>query len=166
VTCVAPSGSVFALGTHPVTCSAQDSRGNSANAGFKITVQDTTAPTIAGLFDQVIEATSPSGAVTTFDPTASDAVDPSVTVSCAPASGSTFALGPHTVNCTATDDSGNAASGSFTITVRDTTAPTLHYPGYLTAEATGPGGAAVPFSVWANDIVDTNVEVNWFRPLG
>ena len=40
-------------------------------------------------------------------------------MSCVPASGSTFAVGTTTVACTATDASGNAANGSFTVQVRN-----------------------------------------------
>ena len=39
-------------------------------------------------------------------------------MSCAPASGSVFAIGTTAVACTATDHVGNAANGSFTVTVR------------------------------------------------
>ena len=50
----------------------------------------------------------PSGAVVTYvKPTASDIVDGTVTVNCAPASGSTFPIATTTVNCTATDGPGN-----------------------------------------------------------
>jgi hypothetical protein len=38
VTCEPPSGSFLLVGTHPVTCSATDSWGNSASAGFTVTV--------------------------------------------------------------------------------------------------------------------------------
>jgi len=44
---------------------------------------------------------------------------------CVPASGSVFPLGTTTINCTATDGSRNAVSGSFKVTVRDTTPPTI-----------------------------------------
>ena len=63
----------------------------------------------------------------TFTATATDTVAPaSPDVTCTPASGTTFALGATTVNCSATDAAGNEATGSFTVTVRDTTAPVLH----------------------------------------
>jgi hypothetical protein len=42
-----------------------------------------------------------------------------VTVACSPPSGSCFPLGVTTVNCTATDASGNTAQCSFTVTVFD-----------------------------------------------
>lgn len=69
-----------------------------------------------------VDATSPSGAVVTYDlPTAADEDLSTVTVACSPASGSTFAIGQTTVICTATDTDGDKSSpvsGSFTITVR------------------------------------------------
>ncbi len=73
-----------------------------------------------------LEATGPSGAVATYaTPTASDLVDGAVAVSCAPASGSTFALGTTPVNCSATDAHGNTASTSFNVNVQDTTPPSV-----------------------------------------
>jgi hypothetical protein len=49
---------------------------------------------------------------------AEDDTDPDPAVVCEPASGSTFAIGDTTVTCTATDASGNEATGSFTVHVR------------------------------------------------
>ncbi|HEV8692729.1 MAG TPA: HYR domain-containing protein, partial [Lysobacter sp.] len=161
VTCAAPSGSVFALGVHTVNCNAQDAHSNSAGASFTVTVRDTTAPTIAGLFNLVIEATSPAGASASFNPTASDAVDPAVVVSCAPASGSTFALGTHTVACSATDFSDNTAQASFTVTVRDTTPPTIAPHAEVTITGASGSSALVHYTLpEAFDLVSGNVAVN------
>ena len=119
VTCAPLSGSTFALGTATVNCSATDARGNTATGSFTVTVQDKTPPSISDIpSNQTLEATSAAGAVATWtDPTASDLVDGPRPVTCAPASGSTFALGTTTVNCSATDAHGNTATGSFTVTV-------------------------------------------------
>jgi hypothetical protein len=46
VSCDHNSGETFPLGETVVTCSAQDSAGNSAEESFTITVQDTTAPDV------------------------------------------------------------------------------------------------------------------------
>jgi hypothetical protein len=56
--------------------------------------------------------------VTYDEPNASDAVDPHPAVTCAPASGATFAVGATTVTCTARDATGNESSASFKVTVR------------------------------------------------
>jgi hypothetical protein len=65
-----------------------------------------------------VDATSPQGATVTFSATAVDDRDPNPTVTCAPSSGSVFAIGITAVTCTARDAAGNSSSGSFTVTVR------------------------------------------------
>ena len=64
-----------------------------------------------------VDAVGPSGAPGTYAATATDS-DGTVTVTCAPAAGSTFAIGTTTVTCTAVDDDGATATGSFPVTVR------------------------------------------------
>ena len=78
---------------------------------------DTTAPIISGLNNVAVTASSSSGAVATFNPTATDDVDGTVPVICTSASGSIFPIGTTTVTCTATDNAGNIASGNFTVSV-------------------------------------------------
>jgi hypothetical protein len=77
------------------------------------------------------EATGPGGAVVTFAATASDGHDGDLTPTCAPPSGSTFALGATSVTCTAEDAAGNEGSASFTVTVQDTIAPAVTWAGPL-----------------------------------
>jgi hypothetical protein len=72
-----------------------------------------------------VEQTSAGGAYVDFTVTATDACDAAPTVVCTPPSGSEFSLGTTTVNGTAMDASGNTAMGSFTVTVVDTTPPTV-----------------------------------------
>src|SRR3569623_1351255 len=95
----------------------------------------------------VAEATSNLGAAVTYtSPTANDAVDGVVAVSCTPASGSTFALDKITdVTCTATDLHKNPTTGGFTVQVSDTTPPALTLPSTITAKATGAAGATVTY---------------------
>jgi hypothetical protein len=123
-----------------------------------VTVVDTTAPVLTLPEDDVIvEATGPAGAVVTFVATALDDVDGPVDVTCAPVSGSTFRLGDTTVNCSATDATGNEATGSFVVTVEDTTAPTLNLPADMTRLATSAAGVVVNFTASATDLVDGSV---------
>lgn len=158
VTCSKASGTTFPLGTTTVTCTATDAAGNIGDSSFTVTVEDTTAPLVNVPDDIVREATSAAGATATFSASASDAVDGSVPATCDPSSGATFALGNTTVICSATDAAGNTGSGSFTVTVRDTTAPVVTVPANQVAEATGPNGAKVVYGdVSASDIVDGQV---------
>ena len=163
LTCTRASGSLFPIGTTTVKCTATDQAGNSSDATFKVTVEDTTPPTISGMPGNITaEATGPNGAVVSWTaPTASDIVDGVVAVNCTPASGGTFAIGTHTVNCTATDLHTNQSSASFTITVRDTTPPTISgMPANITLEGNTLGGANVTWPApSASDIVDGSVTV-------
>ena len=80
---------------------------------------DTTAPVLSGMPANLTVYTPGSTATVTWtDPVATDDTDPSPVVACDPASGSSFPLGTSTVRCTATDASGNTASGTFEVTVR------------------------------------------------
>ena len=122
-TCSPVAGTVLPVGSTSVDCSVTDSGNLTTTGGFSVTVTDTAKPTIVGLpSDQTLSTTDPAGAVATWaDPTATDIVDPSSAVACAPASGASFSVGTTTVTCTATDASGNVATGSFTITVDQVT---------------------------------------------
>lgn len=84
---------------------------------------DVTPPTLVVPQDAVIEAVNADGAPFSYAVLASDAQDPNVEVVCTHASGSLFPLGATTVSCTATDDSQNSVTESFTVTVQDTTGP-------------------------------------------
>lgn len=154
-TCSPASGSLFSLATTAVSCSATDGAGNSSSGSFAVTVVDTTAPSLSLPGTVTVEATGPAGASVAFSTSATDLVDSTVTVGCSAASGATFGVGDTTVTCTATDAAGNPVSGSFTVSVTDTTAPTVSLGAAdITQEATGPSGAAVVFTASAHDLVD------------
>ena len=109
------------------TWHATDDCGNvSPDCSQTVTVVDTTPPTITCSPNLTNDCTSVDGAVVTFTVSATDTCGTNPVPVCTPPSGSTFALGTHTVNCTATDACNNQSPCSFTVTVRDTSgAPTL-----------------------------------------
>jgi HYR domain len=162
VSCDRDSGATFPVGTRTVTCTATDTHGNSGTATFAVEVTDTTAPALTLPKDITVEATSPNGAVVTYDASAVDLVDGTVDISCTPASGSQFALDQSaTVNCSATDAHGNPTTGTFSVSVVDTTAPAVPELSNVTAEATGPDGASVEYTVGvASDLVDGDVNLD------
>ncbi len=129
-------------------------------AQFSQPESDFLPPTIAAPANIVAEATSPAGAAVTFTVTVEDQGDPGPLVTLDHESGSTFALGETLVTVNAIDASSNSATASFTVTVVDTTAPAIAAPSNIVAEATGPNGAAVAFSVIVADLADTNPVVN------
>ena len=124
-TCTPASGSVFPIGTTTVSCSATDSSGATGSASFSVTVVDTTAPVVTVPANITAEAAGAGGTTVVFVATALDAVSGPLTPVCAPASGSTFALGPTAVTCGATDAAGRTGTASFTVTIADTTKPVV-----------------------------------------
>jgi hypothetical protein len=88
----------------------------------------------------------------TYSASASDTENGPVTVSCDPASGSDFSYGDTTVNCSATDPSDlTEATGSFTVTVKDDTPPSLSLPAPIHVEVVGLATAPVTYTATAND---------------
>jgi len=114
---------------------------------------DSTPPVLNQPAAITIEATGPTGAMVTYTASATDGVDGIVTPTCTPVSGSTFTLGTTSVTCSATDKTGNTASGSFNVTVLDTIPPTLVCPvdvGVVQGQQPNLGTPQV------SDIVDTS----------
>jgi hypothetical protein len=172
--CTPASGSIFAKGSSPVTCTAVDTRGNIGTATFTVTVADTAAPALAMPADPTVEANSALGSVVTFTVNAVDVADgplPPASIRCVPASGSRFPLGRTQVQCGAADSSGNAATKHMTVNVVDSTAPVLTIPApiALTAPASGlpatdPALARFLAGATAEDMVDSRPTVRHDAP--
>ena len=162
VTCTPAPGTLLWPGTTTVTCTAvdQDDTAGPVSISFPVTVSDTIPPRVNVPASIVREALGPSGSSVFYDVNAGDTVDGALVPVCSRASGTVFPLGTTTVTCTATDKAGNTGTASFTVTVRDTTAPSITVPpSPRVLEATGPAGAAAAFDVTAHDAVDGAVAV-------
>ncbi len=121
-------------------------------------------PTITVPSDMTVEGNTVGGANVTFTVTAADAEDGDLSgsVNCSPASGSFFALGgPVTVTCDVTDSDGATAGDTFTVSVVDTTAPSVVLVG---GPADGSshyfGSTPAAPTCTATDIVDSDVACN------
>jgi hypothetical protein len=123
-----------------VTFTSTDSCSNTGSCSTTVTITDTTAPTIA------------CPAATTFECNADHRAD-GVTIAAAtgddlcsdidvqgPAADATYPLGTSTVGQTATDGSNNQASCQSTVSVVDTTDPTLTCPADVSLECDAVGG--------------------------
>lgn len=155
VTCSPASGSTFPLGTTFVQCHATDSSENTTYGEFSVTILPENPPPSLTLPSNITaEATSAAGAVVTYTVT----TDATATVACTPPSGSTFALGTTTVNCTATGADSQTTSGSFTVTVVDTTAPRITSLTVTPTNLWPPDHTMIPVTVTATatDAVDPN----------
>ncbi|MBA2475230.1 MAG: HYR domain-containing protein [Actinobacteria bacterium] len=168
VTCAPASGSTFALGVTTVDCRTMQGNTVTASKSFTVTVRDTTKPVLSAVASVTVEAVGSLGTVVTYTPpTATDVVDGSVPVVCAPLPGSRFPLGSTTVTCSATDKSKNTGTTTFTVTVRDRTPPTIAAHANVTAEATSSAGATVAYGLpAATDTVDPTPTVTCTPPQG
>lgn len=134
------------------TYRATDVCGNWSECSQRITVQDAITPVILCPADmEVANDPGQCGAVVAFEVTATDNC-PEIRVTCNPPSGSFFPKGTTTVNCTATDDAGNASACSFNVTVKDDEAPEVTCPAAIEVD-NDPGqcGAVVTFAATASD---------------
>jgi hypothetical protein len=139
----------LAFGTHSITLLVTDPFGVSAQATVNVSVVDTTPPTVVCPANFTLAANDQCQAVVPdllAKLAASDICTPAAALvkSQSPAAGSLAALGDNLITITVTDASGNQATCTTTVTVADTTPPTIVCPANLTVSADEHGQAAVP----------------------
>lgn len=131
------SGSTFPVGVTTQTYQATDASGNIATCSYTITITDGQNPTIVGLPSNMsVTASANCDAVVNWtDPTVIDNCSgATITQTVGLPNGSTFPAGLHTITYVATDASGNAVNGSFTVNVVDATPPVFsNCPSNMTA---------------------------------
>ena len=107
------------VGSTTVTWTATDNYGNTSTCTQVVTVLDTLAPVLSSCPANITQCGN--NVVNYTPPTATD--NCSATVSCSPASGSTFSNGTTTVICSASDPSGNTSFCYFFVTILDFSNP-------------------------------------------
>jgi hypothetical protein len=146
--------------------SPSDGLSLATSVGFRLSVPATpvNTPPVLSLPDPFsVEADTTGGWKAAFTASATDAQDdPEPPVTCSPALGALLPVGSTTISCSTTDSAGANASGSFVVTVRDTTAPSLSgMPSDRSVLTTDPGGAVVTWSTpSATDIADGSPTVD------
>ena len=160
---VADNSGPFAVGTHTVTWSVTDSHDNTGTATQKVTVTDTTAPTVAAPADVSVQATAKNTPVTLGSASASDLVDGVMTAS--PSTNGPFPVGVTTVTWSATDAHDNTGTATQKVTVYDTVGPVVTAPVDVTVEAQGSTTEVDLGTASANDLVDGSL-VATASPLG
>ncbi len=137
------------------TFRATDAAGNFSDAVQTITVVDPTAPTVDAPADLTFQCASDVPAASPSQATAADnCAAPAVTVSETNNGGAGSGASPLVITrtFTATDAAGNTASDTQTITVSDTTAPTLDVPADIVVpNDAGSCSALVNFAATAAD---------------
>jgi hypothetical protein len=154
IICSPASGSTFPIGTTQVTCSVVNPDSITTSGTFNVVVQNHLQLLLTLPSTITVGATSLNGSVVTYSVSASDPVYAAnqLTVSCSPASGSTFPIGTTQVNCTATNPVSTSVSGSFNVVV-NALSPTLTLPSTITLNASSPQGLAVTYTAIASDPV-------------
>ncbi|MFN0176335.1 MAG: HYR domain-containing protein [Saprospiraceae bacterium] len=133
IVCSDTSGTLFS-GITTITCAATDNYNNTAFCSWTITVLDTQGPIFSNGCPpnvNVVSASGNCGANPVWQaPMVIDSCDQNVSLVPSQMSGSFFPVlgSPHTVTYTATDDLGNATTCTFTVTVADSTKPTILMP--------------------------------------
>ncbi len=143
-----PGTTVGGVGAMTVTLTVDDGSGNTATCTFVVNKVDNTAPSITCPATQTLSL-SPTCSATLPDytglATTSDGCSAMVTVTQAPAAGTTVSgAGAMTVTLTANDGNGNTATCSFTVNKVDSAPPVFTFvPGNVTVQCnsipTNPG---------------------------
>ena len=157
----------------PVTYWSVDNALNVEQAQTFTPETDTTPPTADAGPDQTLEATGPDGASATLTGSAHDLVDPDPALAWYEGDAKlgegagltrTFALGEHTLRLEATDFSGNVGTSTVTVTVLDTTPPTLDAgPDQTLDQLPGAATVEVTMTGTASDLADASPALAWYE---
>ncbi len=143
-------------GTHAIALRVIDTLGDSDTGTTEVTVHDTTPPAPICPAPSSTECSGSDGTHVSVLATAVDACSATVTIVNSRTSGGAdasddYRLGTTTVTFTASDASGNMASCSVPVTVRDSAPPLLTLPPRITTDATSPAGTLVKYAATARD---------------
>jgi len=126
----------FPLGETIVTWTATDVVGNTSTTEQKVIVVDTTIPNLAIPEDQIVEATSIEETLVAIGE--AEANDITGIFSITNNAPEVFSLGSTVVTWTSIDSNGNTTISEQTITVVDTTPPSIFVPADIVGEAVDP----------------------------
>ncbi len=125
---------------------------------FELEVVGDTPPVLAVPGDTTVEGDTTGGWTADWSGvSATDAEDdPDPTPTCTPAGGGLVPLGTTTVECSVTDTAGQSDSGTFDVTIVDTTAPALvGMPADQVVTTSDPSGTTLDYAPpGATDVVD------------
>ena len=153
-----PDVVLSAVGTYTVTVLATDTDGTVRQIGtgtFDVIERPTAGdpPLIVLPEVVVVEATSPAGAIVTFDASGLTSDGVVLGAACDQASGMFFPMGTTTVHCSVSDSAGTT-EGDLLVVVTDTTRPVVTVPADISSPT-----PAVTFTATATDNIDGSLPV-------
>ncbi len=133
-----PAGESTNVGATRVTLEAVDAAGNMASTSFDVAVNDTTPPSVSGIFSPLTLVTGAGGTVMLPDYRSQAVANDNVAVTSvtqSPASATLLSVGTTQVTLTALDASGNTGNTNFDVLVSDGTPPRIDgpFPSFLFA---------------------------------
>lgn len=136
--------------------------GTATGLSFRLDVVANAAPVLVLPDVMTVEGDTAGGWTAQYTVGATDAEDaPDPVPTCSPATGEVLSLGTTTVACTVTDSGGRTTTGSFDVTVVDTTAPTVTLGGDQAITTADPAGATVTYDPpVVADVVDVGPGVD------
>jgi gliding motility-associated-like protein len=152
-------GQSFMSGTTLVTYTATDKSGNSNTCSFEVNVIESTAPTITCPANLTINITGNTCDTTVFwiPATATDNCPGFVSVGGNFSPGMSLPVGATIVRYTATDVSGNNATCTFTVSVKEGIKPTIQCPPNVTASVSNSmPGVCGGIATWPLPLVNDN----------
>lgn len=119
-------GDTFPVGQTTVVYRAFDAQGNSATCTFLVTIEDEGMPNLTCPADMELAAGDDGTAILgELEVVADDDCSDMLTIEQNPPAGTALAVGAQTVTVSATDDAGNTATCTTTVTVVDETDPVI-----------------------------------------
>ena len=112
-------------GTYEITLTVTDESGNYTSKSFNVVVEDTIAPTFDDVNSHTVEAGTIEFNWSEVIENLNDNSDTDITITYDDTTVDYNVLGTYTVTVTATDESGNYTTKSFSVTVEDTTPPVI-----------------------------------------
>ncbi|MBC7774260.1 MAG: HYR domain-containing protein [Phycisphaerae bacterium] len=152
------TGSVLPTGIYPITYTAGEASGNSVQCSFTLTVRENVPPVLVNCPPNISVNTDSCDAMVNWTPpSTTDNCSTQVTLSVNMAPGSIFPETSTTVKYTATDNWGNSANCTFTVTVIDIVPP--QFSGCPDSMLVNAGLCSVPVS-WDQPTASDNCVPN------